>query len=155
MARKMFRPAIRWLSSDASASPTPMRSGVLMITKMIVFQMLFQNLGNRKLDGSNSCWYQRSPTNGPSRRAVESWRLIQIPRKNGKRIITEKMAKWGRMNRYGVIGLSPIRRLGTPEPHTARWRNPPTPVFRLGVGVARELIFGPLAVDLPGRLARK
>src|SRR3990170_3951392 len=155
MARKIFRPAIRWLSSAASASPTPMRSGVLMTTKMIVFQMLFQNLGNRKLEGSNSCWYQRSPTNGPSRRAVESWRLIQIPRKNGKRIITAKIAKCGRMNRYGVIGFSPIRRLRTPEPQTKRLRNPPTPFLPLGVAVARELIFGPLAVDLPGRLATK
>jgi hypothetical protein len=79
------------------------------------------------------------PTNGPSRSAVESWRLIQIPRKNGKRMKTEKIAKWGRMKRYGVIGLSPMRRRRSlPDPHASLESSPPR--SRRGGATAMELI---------------
>jgi hypothetical protein len=65
-----------------------------------------------------------------------------MPRKNGKRMKTEKIAKWGRMNRYGVMGLSPMRRLRSfPDPQTSRWRSPPgPPLFRPGDVAAMELI---------------
>jgi hypothetical protein len=69
----MLRPRTFWLRSEASARPIPTRSGVLTITKRIVFHTLFQKRGNCvRLAGSKICWYQRRPTKGPSRRAVES-----------------------------------------------------------------------------------
>ena len=59
---------------------------MLIRTNRTVFQTVFQNRGNWLLSGLNSCMYQRSPTNGPSRSGVLSWTLIQMPRKNGNRM---------------------------------------------------------------------
>jgi len=54
-----------------------------MTTNRIVFHTVVQKRSNWTLFGSNSCWYQRAPTNGPSKLPELLWRLSQNPRKKG------------------------------------------------------------------------